>query len=350
MLALAIHSSRYRYRGRLLRRGESQNDTLAKDFSNHRRLIGISPRYCERKHAVCLLCPASVPSGMSGRRLRPHEVVEVRQIESRIVSIVVTKSGRMITSLPSLTLAIWLVMAFSLILLSLVLTWQRYNTRYPGFSILIYFTTLTCLGMLAIGWLASRRTYFWFYYGSLIVWDALTAGVAWEVYRKVFGPAIALPTSTPRRIAVRLLIVLGAWAALSVLLRATASGPFTRLAVTGEQMLYGALAATFCVLVVYAHRMRITWRPRVAVIVRGLAVILVVNLATAIVRGHSSGSLARAAGDVGQFACLLSYFYWVWCFLEKEQPVPTSVPPELVSALARELETVRSTGEVSTQV
>jgi hypothetical protein len=265
--------------------------------------------------------------------------------------IVVAKSGRrMITSLPSLSIAIWLVMACSLVALSVVLAWSGSSTRYPGFSILIYFTTLTCLVLLAIAWFASRRTYFWSYYGSLIVWDALAAGVAWEVYRKVFGPAIALPTSTLRRIAARLLIVVGAWALLSILLRATASGPFTRLAVTGEQLLYGALAATFCVLVVYSHRMGISWRPRVAVIVRGLAVILVVNLAMAIVRGHSSGRLARAAGDIGELACLLAHSYWVWCFLEKEQPVPTSAPPELVSLLARELETVRSTGEVSTQV
>jgi hypothetical protein len=111
--------------------------------------------------------------------------------------IVVTKSGRMISSLPSLSIAIWLVMACSLLILSSLLAWSGASTRYPGFSILIYFTTLTCLVLLAIAWFASRRTYFWSYYASLIVWDVLTARVAWEVYRKVFGPAIALPTSTP---------------------------------------------------------------------------------------------------------------------------------------------------------
>jgi hypothetical protein len=198
--------------------------------------------------------------------------------------------------------------------------------------------------------LARPWTYFWSYNAYLVISDALTAGVAWEVYRKVFGPAIALPASTPRRIAVRLLIVISAWAVLSLLLRAKGSGPQARVAVAGKQMLYGALAGVFFVLVVCSIRMGISWRPRVAAIVRGLAVILVVNLAMAIARTHLNGRAARAADDIGQLAYLCSYSYWVWCFLEKEQPVPTSVPPELVSALARKLETVRSTGEVSPQV
>jgi hypothetical protein len=197
--------------------------------------------------------------------------------------------------------------------------------------------------------LARPWTYFWCYYAYLLISDILTAGVAWEVYRKVFGPAIALPASTPRRIAVRLLIVLSAWALLSTLLRAQANGPYTRVAVTGKQMLYGALAGAFCVLVVCSNRMGISWRPRVAAIVRGLALILVANVATAIVRGFITGRAARTADDIGQIAYLLSYSYWVWCFLEKEQPAPASAPPELVTALANELETLKSTTQVSTQ-
>jgi len=60
--------------------------------------------------------------------------------------------------------------------------------------------------------------------------------------------------------------------------------------------------------------------------------------------------VARVADESGQIAYLLSYLYWAWCFLGKEQPVPRTAPPELVHALAKELETLKSTGQVSTQV
>jgi len=183
-----------------------------------------------------------------------------------------------------------------------------------------------------------------------VISDVLTALVAFEIYRKVFGPAMALPPATPRRITVNLLLVVSSWAILGSLLRATVTGTYTRIAVTGQQMLYGALAGTFGILVFYAYRMRITWRPRVAAIMRGFAVILVVNLAMAVLKGRTQGQLARAADDAGQIAYLLSYLYWAWCFLRKEQPVPTTAPPELVSALARELETLKSATQVSTQV
>jgi hypothetical protein len=201
-----------------------------------------------------------------------------------------------------------------------------------------------------VGWLANVWTYFWAYYAFRAISDVLTALVAWEVYRKVFGPAMALPVATPRRITLNLLLVLSVWAFLGFLLRATVNRPFVRIALTGQQMLYGALAGSFGVLMLYSRKMGISWRPRVARITYGFAFILIVNLAMGILKGRTHGQLARTADDVGQIAYLLSYLYWAWCFLEKEQPVPTGVPPELVSALAKELEAVRSTREVSPQV
>lgn len=256
----------------------------------------------------------------------------------------------MISSLPSISLAIWLAIALSLTLLSLVLVVSRSSARYPSFATLIYFTTGSCFTLLLVGWLETRRTYFWFFYAFRLISDLLTALVAFEVYRKVFGPPMALPPSTPRRITVNLLMVVSSWAILGSLLRVTVPGTYTRIAVTGQQMLYGALAGTFGILAFYAYKMGISWRPRVAAIMRGFAVILIVNLAMAVLKGRTQGQLARAADDAGQIAYLLSYLYWAWCFLGKEQPVPTTAPPELVSALAKQLETVKSTTQVSTQV
>ena len=69
-----------------------------------------------------------------------------------------------------------------------------------------------------------------------------------------------------------------------------------------------------------------------------------------VLKGRTQRHPARVADDAGQVANLLSYLYWAWCFLGKEQPVPRTAPPELVYALAKELETLKSTGQVSTQV
>jgi len=256
----------------------------------------------------------------------------------------------MIFSLPSISLAIWMAIALSLTLLSLVLIFSRSSARYPSFATLIYFTTCGCFTLLIVEGLESKRTYFWLYYAFRVISDVLTALVAFEVYRKVFGPAMALPPATPRRISLNLLMVVSSWAIFGSLLRATVTGTHAWIAVTGQQMLYGALAGAFGILAFYAYKMGISWRPRVVAITRGFAVILIVNLAMAVLKGRTQGQLARAADDAGQIAYLLSYLYWAWCFLGKEQPVPTTAPPELVSALAKELETLKSTTRVSTQV
>ena len=256
----------------------------------------------------------------------------------------------MVSSLPSIGLAIRVAIAFSLTLLSLVLIFSRSSARYPHFATLIYFTTCGCFTLLLVGWLEARQTYFWSYYAFRVISDVLTALVAFEVYHKVFGPSMALPPATPRRITVNLLIVVSSWAILASLLRATVTGTYTRIAVTGQQMLYGGLAGAFGVLAFYAYKMGISCRPRVAAIMRGFAAILIVNLATAVLKGRTQGHLARVADDAGQIAYLLSYMYWAWCFLGKEQPVPRTAPPELVYALAKELETLKSTRQVSTQV
>ncbi len=125
---------------------------------------------------------------------------------------------------------------------------------------------------------------------------------------------------------------------------------YARIAITCQQILYGALGGTLGILALYSYRMGISWQPRVAAIMRGFAVILIANLAMAVLKGHTHGVTMGTADDIGEIVYLLSYLYWAWCFLEKEQPVPASAPLELVTALARELETLKSTKQVSTQV
>ena len=70
----------------------------------------------------------------------------------------------------------------------------------------------------------------------------------------------------------------------------------------------------------------------------------------AVLKGRTHGRVARVADGAGQIAYLLSYLCWAWCFLGKEQPVLRTAPPELVYAPAKELETLKSTRQVSTQV
>lgn len=335
-------------------RGGVDHDTLAEDLAGRSDPGGIGCRGQGWRRETPRLLSRSLSNYMSGRTTKlgaiVYEMVEEHRIEDRICLISTRKSGRMISSLPSISIAIWLAIAASLLFLSAVLVLARSGARYPYFSTLIHFTTFSCYALLAVGWWASLLTYFWSYYAFRVISDLLTALVAWEVYRKVFGPAAALPPATPRRIALNLLMVLSLWALLALLLRATVTGTYTRIAITGQQMLYGGLAGTFGVLVLYSRKMGISWRPRVAKITYGFALILIVNLVMAVVTGRTHGRLARAADDIGQIAYLFSYSYWAWCFWEKEQPVPTNAPPELVSVLAKELETLKSTLEVSTQV
>lgn len=345
MPGLAIHSTRHRKL-----RGGLSHDALAEDPPGHSDSRGVGyRRLCGRRGAVRLL-PGFLPGGIIRLPKVADEVVEDCRIEGRIWAITTRKSGHMVSSLPPISLAIWLTIAVCLAFLSVVLVLARSGIRYPYFSTLIHFTTFSCYVLLAVGWWASRLSYIWSYYAFRVIADLLTALVAWEVYRKVFGPASALPPTIPRRIALNLLMVVSSWVFLATVLRATVTGIYARIALTGEQMLYGALAGTFGVLILYSRRMGISWRPRVASIAHGFAVILIVNLAMAFLKSHTHGQMMRTANDVGHVAYLLSYIYWVWCFLEKEQPVPTSVPPELISALAKELETLKSPIQVSTQV
>jgi len=60
------------------------------------------------------------------------------------MAIVKRKSGRMVSSLPSISFAIWLMITVSLVVLSVVLALTRPSIRYPYFFVSIRFTTFSC--------------------------------------------------------------------------------------------------------------------------------------------------------------------------------------------------------------
>src|SRR5215475_7998155 len=136
MLALTINSTCYRNL-----RGGAGHDVAAKDLARRCDSAGIGHRGQNGQWKPARLLSGSLFAGMSGAGLRTHEIVEGCRAQSRINPIAARRSGRMVSSLPSIGLAIRVAIAFSLTLLSLVLIFSRSSARYPHFATLIYFTT-----------------------------------------------------------------------------------------------------------------------------------------------------------------------------------------------------------------
>src|SRR5260370_12191597 len=109
MFALAINSSRH---CTLL--GGSSRDTLAEDLPGRREPGGSSYRSRGWRRKAARLLSGSLPAGMSASIIMFHPVavkmVEERQNKGRIWPINTRKSGHMISSFPSSSLAICLTL------------------------------------------------------------------------------------------------------------------------------------------------------------------------------------------------------------------------------------------------
>ena len=146
MLVLTIHS---RYRNR---RAGVGLDTVTETSGLRRDRRWTRCRCNSRGRESVSLLPRSLRlrymwGNIIALRAIAHEMVEECRNGGTIWRIVTRKSGRMVSSLPSISLAIWLMIPLSLVSLSVVLTLTSSIVRNPYHSIFIHFATFACCAL-----------------------------------------------------------------------------------------------------------------------------------------------------------------------------------------------------------
>ncbi len=184
--------------------------------------------------------------------------------------------------------------------------------NFPAFRAYLYLCVFGYAAIFLVAAFLPPLAYAVAYYVLTLSASILIFFVAYEIYSKVFGPKIALPKSVPERTASMMAISFTAAAALSLILRATNGGSWTRWLVTTEQVLTAGAFATFWILFTYSRSLRITWPKRVWEIWVGFALSLTVLMIAVFVRARASVPVAIAADRATQIADLLSVIWWAW--------------------------------------
>jgi hypothetical protein len=246
----------------------------------------------------------------------------------------------MLSYLSPLTIAVWIA-TIAVQFLACVLLRKGRAPNFPAFRAYLYVYAFGCAAIFLVAALLPGMAYAVAYYFLTLSVDIVVFFVAHEIYRKVFGPRMALPKFVPERTAAMMAISFTASAFLSVTLRATNGGSWTRYLVTIEQVLTAAAFATFWILFTYSRSLRITWPKRVWEIWIGFALFLTVSVIAVFVRARASATFAIAADRTAQIADLLAVVWWTWRLRSKEEIVVALTTEEVREMRERHEDTMK---------
>lgn len=169
---------------------------------------------------------------------------------------------------------------------------------------------------------------------SLITLLAIGAAVV-EMWRKVFGPSMALPPWTRLRFWMMLSAAYPACVLITQLCRARNGNELARSLWTFELIITSVAASTMLLLVVYSRKLNITWRPKLQHVAMGFVISLSGGAIAAVTAGRLVPMLT--AQRFGQIAYLAALAFWAHAIFMKEA-LPEKAGLEMVETFWRDFQ------------
>ena len=187
------------------------------------------------------------------------------------------------------------------------------------FVVFLGFVSCRSVLLLWISQCLSYPVYFYTYYGALGVESILIALLIHAFFREAFEPFNSLPSGTVMRLVICISFFITACSCLAFYKPALTSRFLFVVIETANRTLQFCLCASLWVIVLYARKLAIPWRSRVADIITGFLVFITVRFIV-----FSSAELlhfqaiAMKLSRLSMVAYLIGLAFWQAAFLRKE--------------------------------
>lgn len=237
--------------------------------------------------------------------------------------------------------AVWIAVAALQWLLLVICIRKGLARAAPSYVAFVSFVAIQSSALLAISRFLGYPVYFWTFYLGAAVEAALLLLVVYDVFRNVFDPLSSLPPRTVAKAVAGAAIIAAVSITLAIWKPATRPDALAALARTFHRTTYFVVALSFWSVVLYARKLGIPWRSRIAGIAAGFLFFLTIQSFTTAALGFAPKSWFAALSRTGTVSYLVSLVVWLRAVQRKE--VTAELPtPEALLQLSAAVEQMRS--------
>src|SRR5258708_696292 len=220
--------------------------------------------------------------------------------------------------------AVWLLIIGAQLSLAVILIIRKArheSNSYPSFELFSYFVAVQNVVWLIIGAGFGLKVYIATYYSLSYIATALMALVIPEIYLKVIGPRIAVPTGTLRKFLISVAVAFPLCVAANAFWRSKSMWAYLNILSTVDRIMMSVICLTLWFLIVHAKTLRVSWSKTIAGITAGFVLFLTVDVVTSFIVGRTRGQAALIARMIEQCSYLGALAIWNSHMLLKD-PVP----------------------------
>jgi hypothetical protein len=222
--------------------------------------------------------------------------------------------------------ALWIAIA-ALQLLLLVTAIRKGLARVtPAYVAFLSFVAMQSSALLAISHFLAYRVYFWAFYFGAATEAALLLWIVYDVFRNVFDPLSSLPPRSVAKVVAGAAIIAAISITLAIWKPAVQPDPLAALARTFQRTTNFIVSLSFWSLVVYARKLGIPWRSRMAGIAAGFLFFLTIQSITTAALGFTPRSWFGTLSRIGIISYLASLIVWVRAVQRQEEEVQLPTP------------------------
>jgi hypothetical protein len=204
----------------------------------------------------------------------------------------------------------------------------------PSYIAFLVFASIESTALTVIALFLPYSVYFWAFYLGVGVETALLFFVVYDVFRNVFDPLNSLPPQTVAKAVAAVAIITAVSITLAIWKPAVRPDALAALARTFERTTDFIVSLSFWSLVVYARKLGIPWRSRIAGIAMGFLFFLTVQSITTAAMGFAPQSWFASLNRIGIVSYLASVFMWLHAVQREEAKVELPTPEALVQLSA----------------
>jgi hypothetical protein len=204
----------------------------------------------------------------------------------------------------------------------------------PSYIAFLVFATIESTALTVIALVLPYSFYFWAFYLGVGVETALLFLVVYDVFRNVFDPLSSLPPRTVARLVATVSIIAAVSITLAIWKPAVRPDALAALARTFERTTDFIVSLSFWSVVVYARKLGIPWRSRIAGIAAGFLLYLTSQSITTAAMGFAPQTWSGGLSRTGGIFYLASLFLWLRAVQRKEIKVELPTPEALLQLSA----------------
>jgi hypothetical protein len=244
--------------------------------------------------------------------------------------------------------AVWIAVA-SLQWMLLIVSIRKGMARLsPSYVAFVAFAALESTALTVVAQFMAYQVYFWAFYFGVALETALLFFVVYDVFRNVFDPLSSLPPRTVAKAVAGVAIITAVSITLGIWKPAVRPDALAALARTFERTTDFIVSLSFWSLVVYARKLGIPWRSRMAGIAAGFLLYLTSQSVTTAVMGFAPQSWFAFLNRIGIDIYLATLFVRLRAVQRQETKVELPTPDALLHLVAAVGQMRNATGKLAT--